>query len=267
MNALLGALWAETLKARRSRVSLVTAAGFSVFPIIGGLFMLIMKDPERARAMGLIGAKAQLLSAGVADWPSYFDFLSVGTAGGGAILFAFITAWVFGREFSDHTAKELLAVPTRREVIVGAKFLLTAVWILALTVLIYVIGLGLGAAMGLPGWSLELAWTSFGSLMVTAILTTMLMPFVALFASAGRGYLPALGWAFATLGLAQVAGLMGWGDWFPWSVPGLFSLMFSVVYGQRAEAVGLHSYVLVLLVFVAGTAATVAWWRSADQSR
>jgi ABC-2 type transport system permease protein len=267
MNALLAAFWAEALKARRSRVSLVTAAGFSIFPLVDGLFMFIMKDPERARAMGLIGAKAQLLSGGAPDWRAHFEFLSVGTAGGGAILFAFITAWVFGREFSDHTAKELLAVPTPREVIVGAKFVLTALWILGLTLFIYMIGLGIGAAIDIPGWSLELAWTSFWSLMITALLTTMLMPFVALFASAGRGYLPALGWAFATLGLAQIAGMMGWGDWFPWSVPGLFGLMFSVVYGQIAEQIGIHSYVVVLLAFLAGLAATFAWWRSADQSR
>lgn len=267
MSALLAAFWAEALKARRSRVSLVTAAGFSIFPIIGGLFMVIMKDPERARTIGLIGAKAQLLSGGVADWPAYFDFLSVGTAAGGAILFAFITSWVFGREFSDHTAKELLAVPIRREVIVGAKFLLAALWMLGLALFIYMIGLGIGAAVGMPGWSLELAWKSFLSLMATALLTCMLMPFVALFASAGRGYLPPLGWAFGTLFLSQVAGVMGWGDWFPWSVPGLFSLMFSVVYGQRADQIGTHSYVVVLLAFIAGIAATFAWWRSADQSR
>ena len=267
MNAFLSAFWAETLKARRSKVSLLTAAGFSIFPIIGGLFMFILKDPERARTMGLIGAKAQLLTGGVADWPAYFEFLSLGTAGGGAILFAFITAWVFGREFSDHTAKELLALPTPREIIVGAKFVLIALWLLGLTLMIFVIGLGIGTAVGIPGWSLELAWTSFWSLMATALLTSMLMPFVALFASAGRGYLPPLGWAFFTLALVQVAGMMGWGDWVPWSVPGLFSLMFSVVYGQRAEQIGIHSYILVLLTFIAGIAATFAWWRSADQTR
>jgi len=267
MNALLAAFWAEALKARRSRVPLVTAVGFAVFPIVGGLFMIIMKDPEKARAMGLIGAKAQLLSGGAADWTAYFEFLSMGTAGAGAILFAFITAWIFGREFSDHTAKELLAVPTPREVIVGAKFVLTALWILGLTILIYVIGVGIGALIALPGWSLGLAWAKFWSLLITALLTFMLMPLVAWFASAGRGYLPPLGWAFGTLGLAQVAGLMGWGDWFPWSVPGLFSLMFSLVYGQRAEQIGVHSYVVVLLAFVTGLAATFAWWRSADQSR
>jgi len=267
MNAARAAFWAEALKARRSRVPLATAAAFSIFPVIGGLFMIIMKDPERARALGLIGAKAQLLSAGAADWPSYFGFLSVGTAAAGAILFAFITAWVFGREFSDHTAKELLAVHTPRQVIVGAKFALTAVWILGLTLLLYSLGLGIGAAVGLPGWSVELAWGSFWTLMVTAGLTSLLMPCVAWFASAGRGFLPPLGWAFGTLGLAQVAGVMGWGDWFPWAVPGQFSLMFSVVYGERAQSVGPHSYILVLLTFVVGLAATFVWWLKADQSR
>jgi len=160
-----------------------------------------------------------------------------------------------------------LAIPTPREVIVGAKFVLTALWILGLTLLIYVIGLVIGAVIVLPGWSPELAWTSFWSLMITAILTFMLMPLVAWFASAGRGYLPPLGWAFGTLGLAQVAGVMGWGDWFPWAVPGQFSLVFSVVYGRSAQPIGLHSYVLLALTFVAGLAATFAWWRSADQTR
>jgi ABC-2 type transport system permease protein len=267
MNAFLSALWAEMLKARRSKVPVGTAAGISILPLAGGLFMIIMKDPERARAMGLIGAKAQLLTGGAADWPSYLDFLALGTAAMGALLFAFITAWVFGREFSDRTAKELLALPTPRWAIVAAKFALIALWVLGLTLLLFVTGLGVGAVVGMPGWSLELAWTSFRSLVITALLNFMLMPFVAYFASAGRGYIPPLGWAISTLGLAQVAGLMGRGDWFPWSVPGLSSLMFSVMYGQRAEQIGLHSYMVVLLAFFVGVGATVAWWRSADQAR
>jgi ABC-2 type transport system permease protein len=91
----------------------------------------------------------------------------------------------------------------------------------------------------------------------------MLMPFVALFASAGRGYLPPLGWAFLTLTLAQIAAVLGWGDWFPWSVPALLSGMA----GPRAEQVGMHSYVLVSLAFITGIAATIAWWQGADQAR
>jgi ABC-2 type transport system permease protein len=243
-------------------VSLLTAVGFLILPLVGGLFMIILKDPERARAMGLISVKAQL-TAGVADWPTFFGILAQGTAIGGAILFAMITAWVFGREFSDHTTKELLALPTPRGVIVGAKFVLTALWMLGLTLLIFVIGLGIGTAVDIPGWSLELEWTSFWSLVTIALLTFMLMPFVALFASAGRGYLPPLGWAFLMLALAQIAAVLGWGDWFPWSVPALLSGMA----GPRAEQIGMHSYILVGLAFIAGIAATFAWWQSADQAR
>ena len=262
MNAFLSAFWAETLKARRSKVPVLTAAGFSILPFVGGLFMIILKNPEQARAMGLISVKAQL-TAGVADWPTFFGILMQGTAVGGSVVFAMITTWVFGREFSDHTAKELLALPTPRGVIVGAKFVLTALWILGLTLMIFVMGLGIGTAVDIPGWSLELEGASFWSLLTIALLTIMLMPFVALFASAGRGYLPPLGWAFFTLALAQIAAVLGWGDWFPWSVPALASGMA----GPRAEQLGLHSYLLVGLVFIAGVAATLAWWRSADQAR
>jgi len=140
---------------------------------------------------------------------------------------------------------------------------LTALWILGLTLMIFVIGLGVGTAVDIPGWSLELEGTSFWSLLTIALLTIMLMPFVALFASAGRGYLPPLGWTFFTGALAQIAAVLGWGDWFPWSVPALLSGMA----GPRAEQLGPHSYLLVGLAFIAGVAATLAWWRSADQAR
>lgn len=261
MSAFLAAFWAEALKARRSKMAPGIAIGFSILPLFGGLFMIILKNPERARAMGLISVKAQLF-AGAADWPTYFDMLTQGSAVGGAALFAFVAAWVFGREFADHTVKDMLAIPTPRYLIVGAKFMLTALWILGLTVMVYMIGLSVATAVDIPGWSLELAWASFWSLLLTALLNFMLMPFVALFASAGRGYLPPLGWAVSTVAFAQIAAVLGWGDWFPWTVPSLVSGMM----GPRAEHVGMHSYVLVLLTFLAGLLATFAWWQRADQA-
>ena len=262
MNNFLSAFWAETLKARRSKLPLFTTAGFLILPLVSGLFMIILKDPEKAKEMGIISVKAQLVG-GVADWPSLFEMLKMGTGIAGAILFAIITAWIFGREFSDHTAKELLALPTSRGTIVGAKFALTALWIMGLTIFIFIIALGVGAAVDIPDWSLTLAWTSFWSMLLIAFLTVMLMPVVALIASAGRGYLPPLGWAFLTMALAQIAAVMGWGEWFPWAVPSLLS-EFS---GPQSEPLGMRSYLMVLLVFIVGVAATFSWWRSADQTR
>jgi ABC-2 type transport system permease protein len=262
MNTFRAAFWAETLKARRSKISVLTAFGFLLLPLFAGLLMIILKDPARARAMGLISVKAQL-TAGVADWPTFFGILTQGAAIAGAVLMAIITAWVFGREFSDRTAKELLALPTPRAAIVGAKFVLTGLWALALSLLVFAAGLGIGAIVNIPGWSVELELASFQSFLIITVLTWMLMPFVALIASAGRGYLPPLSWAFLTVALAQIAAVLGWGDWFPWSVPALFS----GVAGPRADQLGAHSFVLVALAFIVGITATVRWWQSADQAR
>ena len=65
MNSLAQAVATEFLKTRRSKVPWSVAAGFSLAPLVAGLFMVILKDPDRARQLGLMGAKAQL-AAGVA---------------------------------------------------------------------------------------------------------------------------------------------------------------------------------------------------------
>ncbi len=262
MNGLLPAFWAEALKARRSRAIWLTAAGFMMLPLVGGLMMIILKDPVRAREMGLISAKAQL-AAGVADWPTFFGLLTQGIAIGGAIVFAMVTAWVFGREFSDRTAKDLLALPTSRAAIVAAKFILIAWWALGLALLVFAAGLAMGNAVVIPGWSADLTWRSFWAFLAVALLDLMLLPFVALFASMGRGYMAPLGWAFLSVFLAQIAAILGWGDWFPWSVPALFSGMA----GPRAGDLGLHSYVAITLAFVTGLVATFFWWQRADHTR
>jgi len=262
MNGFFPALWTEALKLRRAKVPLFAAIGLSVTPFVGGLFMIILKDPEAARSMGLISTKAQL-AAGTADWTSFFGMLAQAIAIGGAIVFAIVTAWMFGREFSDRTAKELLALPTSRVAIVAAKFVLMAGWMIAISLFIFGLGLIVGYLVGIPGWSQALVGTAFVDFIGSAILTSVLTPFVALLASAGRGYMPAFGWAIGTIVLAQIAAATGWGDWFPWSVPALFS----GVAGPRTELLGIHSYIVIFVAMIIGLTATFYWWRSADQTK
>jgi ABC-2 type transport system permease protein len=261
-EAFRAALWSESLKARRSKVPWITAAGFSLAPLMDGLFMVILMDPARARAMGLISAKAQL-TVGVADWPTFLGVLAQATAVGGTVLFSILTAWIFGREFSDRTAKELLATPTPRAAIVGAKFVLVAAWSAVLVALIAVLGLAVGQAIGLPGWSWAALWRGAGDLALTTLLAVALTPPVALLASAGRGYLPPIAWAMLMLFLAQILAATGWGAWFPWSVPPLFSGLV----GPRADQLGTHSYLLVAATLAVGLLGTFAWWQRADQTR
>jgi len=262
MTNFTSALWAETLKMIRSKVPLFTALGLSIVPLVGGLFMIILKDPEAAKSMGLISAKAQL-TVGVADWPAFFNIIAQAIAVGGAILFAIVTIWIFGREFSDHTAKELLALPTSRETIIGAKFTVVAVWTFTLSLFVFGFGLVVGNLVVIPGWSTELLQTAFVDILGSAMLTIVLLPFVALIASMGRGYMPAFGWTIFTVALAQIAIITGWGDWFPWSIPALFS----GAVGPRAEQLGYHSYVIIILASLIGLTATFYWWRNADQTK
>jgi len=262
MNNFFSALYIESLKAFRSKVPLFSTLGFLIAPLIGGLFMIILKDPTAAKSMGLIGAKAQL-AMGTADWPTLFNFLGQAVAVGGAMVFAIITIWVFGREFADHTVKELLSLPTPRESIVAAKFVVIAIWTALLTTLNFGVGILAGNFVVIPGWSLELFHSATVDILGAGALTILLLPIVAFVASSGRGFMPAFGWAIFTVVIAQIAAIMGWGSWLPWSIPALFS----GAAGPRADYLGIHSYVIVILTSLIGLFATFYWWRNADQTK
>jgi ABC-2 type transport system permease protein len=261
VNRLAAALRCELLKARRSKMPVLTAAGFSLAPIMGGLFMFILKDPARARRMGLIGAKAQL-TAGVADWPTYLGVMAQAVAVGGPVLFALVTAWVFGREFADRTVKLTLALPTPRASVVAAKFLVAAAWSALLSAWVFLLSLGIGRLVGMPGWSAGVALAGAVNLAAAAGLAIALLTPMAFLACVGRGYLAPIGFAMLMLFLAQIFAATGWGAWFPWSVPPLFAGLA----GPRGELLGGLSYVLVAATSAVGMIATFVWWELADQT-
>jgi ABC-2 type transport system permease protein len=256
MDNLAGAVWVETLKFRRSRMPLFTLLGFLLVPLMGGFFMIILKDPAFARRVGLISAKAQLM-AGTADWPTFLNLLAQAVAIGGIILFGFIGSWVFGREYSDRTVKDLLALPTSRATIVLAKFVVVMGWSLAVTTVVFIAGLGVGAAVGLPAASSEEIWEGIITIAISAALTISLVTPIAFFASAGRGYLPPIGAMILLIFLSQVIAIAGWGEYFPWAVPALYA---------QGALIGPASYLIVLLTGVSGIIVTFLWWEWADQS-
>ena len=261
MSRLAAAIGTEMLKSRRSRVPWGVAIGFSIAPLVMGLFMVILKDPERARSLGLLGAKAEL-TAGTADWPTFLNMLGQAVAVGGAVLFAFLTAWVFGREFADRTVRGLLANPTPRRTIVLAKACVIAIWGLAISAWVLVLGLAIGAVVGLPGWSESDAGATVAAIAFAAVLTIALQTGAAFFAGVGRGYIAPLAWTMAMVVVAQVVTVLGWGALFPWSVPALIA----GAGGTAVEPVTPAGIVIVVLVAAALLVATVAWWDRADQT-
>lgn len=261
MNSFIAALWAEALKTFRSKVLLLTSLGFSLLAFVDGFFMIIMKDPEKAQKIGLIGAKARIL-AEKADWPSFWMILTQGSAVAEIFLFAVVASWIFGREFSDRTAKDLLALPTTRDKIISAKFVMIVLWGFALIFFVYLLSLGTGFAVGIPDWSDHLAWKTLIQVLAIAGMNLALMTPVAFMASAGRGYLPPLGWTILTIFLAQIIAAIGWGAWFPWSIPAVFSGEA----GSNVGSIGIHSVIVILVTSLAGLVGTYIWWYRADHT-
>jgi len=259
LGEIAAALWAELLKVRRSLAPWVTAAAFTVAGLVGGFFMFVLQDPERARSLGLLGAKAQF-AGGTADWAGYFAFMAQIAAVGGLLVFGLVIIWLFGREFSDRTAKDLLALPTARSAVVVAKLIVAAGWCLLLTAQLIVLSLLLGAILGLPDWSADTALRGLGTVVATTLLTVALATTYGLAASIGRGYLAAVGVMFVSLFTAQVIAALGFGAWFPWSVPSLLS----GVAGPDQAGPGPLSIAGVVVVGAVASAATVIWWEHAD---
>ncbi len=222
MNNLWAAVQVEATKARHSRMLLFTILGIALIPFVGGFFMVILKDPVMARELGLISSKAQIV-AGTADWPAYLGLLAQATAIGGIIIFAFVASWVFGREYADRTVKDLLALPTSRSTIVTAKFIVVALWAALLVLIMTALGLLVGTVvLGVPQDQPMLV-AGLAALSVTAILTIALVPPIAFIAVAGQGYLASMAFTIVMIIAAQIVAAIGWGEFFPWAIPALYS--------------------------------------------
>jgi ABC-2 type transport system permease protein len=259
------AIGVEFQKVRRSKTLWMTALVFLLITLIGGLFMFILKDPELARSLGLVGAKAQLFG-GSADWPGFFSLMLLLVSIGGLVIFGFIFIWIFGREFGDRTVYDILSLPTSRLTIVAAKVITAAVWSMALILGVYIVLLGMGAALHLPEWSASAALSGLSGMAVTGALTILICITFALFASITRGYLPAAGCIFLVLLIGQVLSRLGYGQYFPWTIPMLYSGAAETLTGGTPAPLGLISYLLAGLTGILSFVVTAAWWRNADQT-
>lgn len=257
MSRFVAAFHVEALKARRSLVLWLVGAFAALPPVMMGAMMAIKKHPLESRRLGLLTEKARLLG-GAVDWPTFLGLLGQIMGAVGGIVFAIVTAWVFGREFTDRTCRIMLATPTRRTAIVKAKLCVAAMWCLLLVAWIVAVMFVAGTVVGMPGLTWTVAMDAFAQAARAALLSLALIPVTAFVASVGRGYLLPIGLAIVTLIAAQFVGATGWAMWFPWWVA-----MSSGVPGTH---VAVASVLVVILTGLAGFAATLWWWERADQT-
>lgn len=252
----------EFMKLHRAKAPWATLAVLAMMPPGIALFMWIVREPGRAAQLGLLGTKASL--AGLeATWPAYFYMLTLIVGIGGMLLLAFIVAYLFGREYRDATAKNMLALPVARHWFAAAKLAVAAVWWMALVVIVLVEALAIGLAMELPQFSAGLAATGITNVLLAATISFLLAPLIAWIAVWGRGEVAPIAFSLVMLALGNLFGKTGWAEWFPYSIVPLLIGMVA----DPVDMLPAGSYVVLAGMFVAGTAATILQLRFADNAQ
>ncbi len=253
---MLAALDVEWLKLRRSRVPRVAAAVLLLAPPFLAASFAIVAGRDGADPMTL-KARAMLPGPG---WAGYVSGLGQVFATAGLLGMGVVVAWCFGREFAERTVVSLYANATPRATVAAAKLTLLMVWASGVSVALGPTALLVGLAAGL-GPPEPATLFGLGRIVGLAMLTGASALTVALFASVGRGYLPAIGGLLGLVVAAQVAVILGVGQWFPLSSPGLWA---TSVPGMPSVGVG---HLALVPVFSSAMAmATVAWWRRAPSA-
>ncbi len=260
MTGQLAALKAELIKNKYANIIWITFIAFGLAPLMGGVFLVILRNPDSMA--GPLHSKSLAMNFS-ADWKSYIGILTQAVGVGGVLVFGFVASWIFGREYSEGTAKDLLALPTSRAAIINAKFLVYAVWSFALVISNLLIGLLVGALLQISNSPIPTLESYLSDYFLTAVLTVLLGTPIAFFAIWGQGYLAPLGFVALALVFSQVIAAAGYGYYFPWSVPGLFS----GAGGEYKAQLNSMSYFIVVLTSVTGYIATVLYWKYADQTK
>jgi ABC-type transport system involved in multi-copper enzyme maturation permease subunit len=239
-------VWTEFAKLRRCAIVWITFIAYALMVAVAGLFMWMLANPEAAKGLGLLSQKANLAVGGqAADWPSFLGFVLEMSGLGGLIFLSMIMAFVFGREYAEGTAKNMLALPAPRAAFVAAKLFVAATWFAALTACAILMSLAMGAWIGLPGFSRALFLGAARKIVVASLMDFCLGPLIAWIAVRSRGYFAPLGASIATLLLATAVGATEWGRWCPWSI-----VLWYTGAGGQGRDVGPGSYA-VLAAFLA----------------
>jgi ABC-2 type transport system permease protein len=259
MSELPDMLWIEFRKAIRSKMPLWTTLGSLFMPLGIAFLIFIARNPEISQKLGLVGSKANLVAYSAIDWKSYLVLLAEIISAGGFFFFILSLSWVFGREFTDGTLKDMLAVPIQRASILLAKFIVVATWCVAMAIIMLLVGLIVGTMIQLPSGSQDVMLAgSLVAIKTIGLVIAGVLPF-AFFASLGRGYLLPITLAILTVITANFMVVLGWGDYFPWAIPTL--------YAQGISSLTPVSYSIVFITLLIGMMATYLWWKYADQNR
>lgn len=244
------ALRAELLKLRRAPVPLWTALAVAVVPALT--------------------ASSVRMVDGSLDHTTWTSFMALApqmmASWWGVLIFGLATAYMFGREYLDGTAKNMLTLPVRREAFVVAKLIVLAGWLAALTLVAVALQAAFALVLGVPGFAWGHIWRAVVDCLEIAGLIFLTLPAIGALAVLERGYLPPMMVSALMATAAFLVGAIGWGRFFPWSMP---LAVAGSAFGPLIEPPVLEpaSFAISGTLFAVGLAVLLAYIDRADNTQ
>lgn len=254
-------LAAEFLKLKRSKMPLWSGLIVLVAGGLGLAVLPVLSDPATQAQIakgGGVFAKAVAAGAYAPTWANYLRIGLQGMSGSwGVLTFGFVTAYLFGREFKEGTAKNMLTLPLRREYTVLAKMVVLAAWVLCLGLLSVLVSAGTAVALGVGGFTWMHVLRSVVDTLGVTTLLYLTLPFVAWFAMRGKGYLPPMLYSLVVMMVSNGMVETPLSRWVPWNMP--LHLVGASWYPVSPSSLTIGSWVVAVIFFIAGLAALM--WR------
>ncbi len=250
-------LFTELYKLKRVKLIWITIGLFLFMPFMMGLMLYIAIHPESAANVGLFAMKAKMFGAN--DWSGFLNTIIQAGSGLGFVGSGFCFAYIFGREYTDKTMKDLLALPVSRNHIVVAKLIIATIWSLLLFIILIVFSILIGKLVGISG-SFEVVPHLIKQYFLMSICIILINTPIAFFASVGRGILAPIGFCVITLIFSNLITTIGIGNYFPWAIPSLIGIEMEI----PGLAVNSASVIILLITSILGVIFTLRFWNQAD---
>jgi len=235
---ILSVLYCEVLKVLRSHVFWFVFLFFGIGPVM----------------MGIMGNSPA--DSGQGNWELYLEGAVNTITGVGLVGFSFIAAWVFGREFTDKTVKDLVAKPVSRSCIVSSKFIVIFAWSLLYLLYMFSLSLLTGLTLGLADFAPSLVMDAFIIFSTASLMFIIVATPSAFVANITKGYLAPIGLILVLAIAINALGNTAFAPYFPWLIPALY---------LKTGSLSLSSIIILLSTGIAGVVGTFAWWMFAEK--
>ncbi|TCS93235.1 ABC transporter permease [Hazenella coriacea] len=238
-------LYTELLKLKRAKLFQVSVIGAASAPIMMFISLLNIQSKKPDEPI--------LFSVFFYNTNMYVLMLM------GTLLYGVITAYLFNREYSENTLKNLLTIPVSKKSIIASKLALLLIWIIGLTLVMWgltlILGL-IGQFEGLSGTILLQSLKQYligGSLFFFLSMPTMLVTFLF------KNFVPTIIFT-AVITMANI--LVADSEYiaiFPWTAAHVIANSAFV-----PEYPPEYSYIAILIASLIGLIATLLYFKKVD---